>query len=184
MFDRKLRFKGKHGKIFSEWQTKKLGEVAIKKASNVSANSLSNNSGKYKIYGAAGVLKEIDFFNEEDEYVSIVKDGAGVGRIILCEAKTSVLGTLDIIKNNELSNLKFLYYLLGTIDFSKYITGSTIPHIYFKDYSNEVIGLPCFEEQTKISNVLSSIVEKIESEKKILKQYEKCKKYLLTHLFI
>ena len=35
----------------------------------------------YKIYGAAGLLKYVDFYREETPYISIVKDGAGVGRI-------------------------------------------------------------------------------------------------------
>ncbi|MCC6251794.1 MAG: four helix bundle protein [Bacteroidia bacterium] len=47
------------------------------------------------------------------------------------------------------------------IDFTKYITGSTIPHIYFKDYKNEEIHLPSLPEQEKIANFLSAIDEKI-----------------------
>jgi len=66
-----------------------------------------------------------------------VKDGAGVGKILICEPKTSVLGTLDIIKPKKYVNLYFLYSLLSRIRFTKYTTGSTIPHIYFKDYKKE-----------------------------------------------
>ena len=184
LFTQKLRFKDGDGNDFPNWQVKKLGEIATKKASNISANSLAENTGVYKIYGATGILKNIDFYNEEEEYVSIVKDGAGVGRLFLCEAKTSVLGTLDVIKNTKFSNLKFLYYKLSTINFSKYTAGSTIPHIYFKDYSNENIEVPSLNEQAIIANLLFSIDGKIEAEKQILEQYERQKKYLLANLFI
>jgi len=93
-------------------------EIAFKKASNISANTLEAEVGEFKIYGATGVLKQISYFKEEQPYISIVKDGAGVGRLFLCEEKTSVLGTLDILKSYSGVDLQFLYYLLSEIDFS------------------------------------------------------------------
>ena len=138
----------------------------------------------YTIYGASGILKKVDFYEEENEFVSIVKDGAGVGRLFLCEAKSSVLGTMDIIKSKSDVNTYFLFYQLSNIDFTKYVTGSTIPHIYFKDYKKEKLKIPSSDEQNKIANFLASIDEKIETEKKILEQYENQKKYLLANLFV
>ena len=54
---------------------------------------------------------------------------------LICKPKSSVLGTLDIIKPKEGNDLYFIYLLTKRIHFSKYVIGSTIPHIYFKDYS-------------------------------------------------
>ena len=184
IFSGELRFKDDNGNDFSEWEDKKLGDISIKKSSNISANTLEENQGNFKIYGANGLLKEIDFYREEKPYIAIVKDGAGVGRLLLCEGKSSVLGTLDIIKNKEQTDLLFLYYLLETIDFTKFTTGSTIPHIYFKDYSKEIIGLPSFPEQTKIANSLSSIDSKIDIENQLLQKLEAQKKYLLQNMFV
>jgi type I restriction enzyme S subunit len=184
LFTQQLGFKKNDGDSFPTWNMKKLGEIATKKSSNISANSLVGADGVYKIYGATGLLKFVNFYNEKEEYISIVKDGAGVGRLFLCDPQTSVLGTLDIIRNNGSSNLKFLYYLLSTIDFSKYITGSTIPHIYYKDYSNQTFELPCLKEQAKIADALYAIDEKIKKEKKIHDLYEKQKAFLLSNLFI
>lgn len=184
IFSGELRFKDDNGNDFSEWEDKKLGDISIKKSSNISANTLEENQGNFKIYGANGLLKEIDFYREEKPYIAIVKDGAGVGRLLLCEGKSSVLGTLDIIKNKEQTDLLFLYYLLETIDFTKFTTGSTIPHIYFKDYSKEIIGLPSFPEQTKIANFLSSIDSKSDIENQLLQKLEAQKKYLLQNIFV
>jgi type I restriction enzyme S subunit len=161
-----------------------LGEICEKKSSNISANKIEDNFGKYIIYGASGVLKKVDFYEEENDYISIVKDGAGVGRLFYCKGKTSVLGTMDIIKPLANTNTYFLFYLLSNIDFTKYVTGSTIPHIYFKDYKNENCGIPSFEEQTKIANFLSQIDKKIAIEKQLLIQYENQKKYLLQNMFV
>ena len=117
IFSQQIRFKDKKGNDFAEWEEKRLGEVCEKKSSAVSANSLEENIGEYNIYGATGFLKKVDFYQEEEPFISIVKDGAGVGRILLCEAKSSVLGTLDIIKPKSNTNLYFLYLLLGRLSF-------------------------------------------------------------------
>ena len=179
-----MRFKDELGNNFSDWEESKLENICQKQSSNISANKIEENFGSYTIYGASGILKKVDFYDEENEFVSIVKDGAGVGRLFLCEAKSSVLGTMDIIKPKSDVNIYYLFYQLSNIDFTKYVTGSTIPHIYFKDYKKEKLIIPSRDEQTKIANFLFSIDEKIETEKKILKQFENQKKYLLTNLFV
>ena len=184
IFSQKLRFKDKLGNNFADWKDSKLENICQKQSSNISANKIEENFGSYTIYGASGILKKVDFYEEENEFVSIVKDGAGVGRLFFCEAKSSVLGTMDIIKPKPDVNIYFLFYQLSNIDFTKYVTGSTIPHIYFRDYKKEKLKIPSNHEQTKIANFLFSIDEKIETEKKILKQYENQKKHLLTNLFV
>ena len=147
---------------FPEWVEMKIFDVAVKKSSNISANKIEENFGEYIIYGASGILKKVDFYEEENDYVSVVKDGAGVGRLLYCKGKSSVLGTLEMIKPQPIVHTYFLFCLLNNIDFVKYVTGSTIPHIYFKDWSNEICQIPCMEEQIKIANFLSAIDKKID----------------------
>lgn len=184
IFNQELRFKADDGSEFCNWEEKTLKETAIKKSSNISANKIEENIGEYIIYGASGILKKVDFYEEIDDYISIVKDGAGVGRIFYCEGKTSVLGTMDIVKPKTGLNTYFLYCLLERIDFIKYIVGSTIPHIYFKDYGNERCNIPSIQEQTKIANFLSSIDKKIENTKKQLEKTKEFKKALLQQMFV
>ena len=184
LFSGKLRFKDENGKDYPDWEEKKLSEVASKKSSNISANKIEDNYGDYIIYGASGILKKVDFYKEENDYVSIVKDGAGVGRLLYCKGKSSVLGTMEIISPKQGIDTYFLYCLLSNIDFIKYITGSTIPHIYFKDYSSEVCEIPTLPEQQKIANFLSSIDDKIESTKQQITQTKTFKKGLLQQMFV
>ncbi|MCK6607389.1 MAG: restriction endonuclease subunit S [Flavobacterium sp.] len=184
IFSQKLRFKDENGNNYPDWEEKKLGDICEKKSSNISANTLEKNQGKFKIYGATGFLKNIDFYQEENEYISIVKDGAGVGRILLCDAKSSVLGTLDKIFPKLKIDIYFLFTTLENIDFTKYSTGSTIPHIYFKDYSKEKIKIPCLEEQQKIASFLSAIDVQIEGVIKKIEQTKLFKKGLLQQMFV
>ena len=183
IFDQEVRFKDDDGNEFPDWHVRKLAEVATKKSSNISANKIEDNFGIYIIYGASGILKKVDFYEEENDYISIIKDGAGVGRIFYCGGKTSVLGTMDIIKPKLEINTYFLYCLLNNIDFVKYITGSTIPHIYFKDYSHEICGIPIYEEQTKIANFLSAIDDNINLCSCQIEKTEHYKKGLLQQMF-
>jgi|SaaInlV_200m_DNA_4_1039719.scaffolds.fasta_scaffold08025_2 type I restriction enzyme S subunit len=184
IFSQAIRFKADDGSDFPDWIEKKLGDVSIRGASNISANQLEDNNGGYKIYGAAGHLKNIDFYTEEDCYVAIVKDGAGAGRIMLLEAKTSVLGTLAIIKAKQGNDINFLYWLIQTINFRKYVVGSTIPHIYYRDYQAENLRIPSLSEQTKIANFLSSIDTKIKQVGKQLNESKQFKKALLQQMFV
>lgn len=183
IFSQELRFKDDNGNKYPNWEEKKLNEVANKKSSNISANKIEDNFGDYIIYGASGILKKVDFYKEEDDYISIIKDGAGVGRLLYCKGQSSVLGTMEIIRPNEGINTYYLYCLLSNIDFVKYVTGSTIPHIYFKDYSSELCGLPCLEEQTKIANFLSAIDDKINHCEVQIEKTEVWKKGLLQQMF-
>jgi type I restriction enzyme S subunit len=185
IFSRELRFKDANGGDFQEWEEKKLKEVITKQSSNISANSIESNVGEYIIYGAAGELKKVDFYEIETDYISIVKDGAGVGRLLFCKGKSSVLGTLEILSPlNSNIDTRFAYYLLLSIDFSKYVTGSTIPHIYFRDYQHEKIEIPVIQEQQKIASFLSTIDEKIDKVKDQISLAEEWKKGLLQQMFV
>jgi len=179
-----IRFRDDNGQEFPKWERKRLNEITTKRASTISANNIEEISGDYPVYGATGFLKGVDFFLETDDYISIVKDGAGVGRLLYCEGNSSVLGTLDIIKPKSGTSTYFLFLLLKQIDFTKHIKGSTIPHIYYKDYSKEMLFVPCSEEQTKIANFLSAIDNKINHTQTQIEKAELWKKGLLQKMFV
>ena len=184
IFSQEIRFRRDDGEEFGKWEKKRLGEVAIKKSSNIAANKIEDNFGEYIIYGAPGILKRVDFYEEENDYISIVKDGAGVGRVLYCEGKSSVLATLDMIKPKKGLNTYFLYCLLENINFVKYVTGSTIPHIYFKDYKKELIAVPTLPEQTKIAQFLSALDRKIAAMDGQIEKTKEWKKGLLQRMFV
>lgn len=114
---------------------------------------MDDNVGNYPLYGASGFLKCIDFYEMDSDYISIVKDGSGVGNISFHEKNTSVVNTSQYILPKENLNIHFIFYLLQTINLNKYKTGSTIPHIYFKDYSIEKVKIPKYDEQKKNRNI-------------------------------
>ena len=124
-------------KLPKDWKWVKLENVCLSASSNLSQKKLVDDNGKFPVYGASGFIKNISFYQREEEYISIIKDGAGVGRIALQKAKSSVIGTLQYLLPKENVDIKYLFYFLLGIDFKKYISGSTIPHIYYRHYKNE-----------------------------------------------
>lgn len=145
-----------------EWEWKKLKDICEKGSSSVKQGDLKGVNGDYPIYGASGFIQNVDFFQQSQEYIGIVKDGSGVGRTMLLPAKSSVIGTLQYILPKEGNSLKFINYALQNFDFSKLIQGAAIPHIYFKDYGEMDLAVPPIDEQKRIVKVLDETFEKIE----------------------
>jgi type I restriction enzyme S subunit len=168
-----------------EWDLMQIGSILNAESSSLALNKLELRKSGYAVYGADSIIGYIDNFQHKDRYISIVKDGSGVGRLNLCDGETSTLGTLSTLKSKDEKKYKLVwaFYLLNTIDLSSYVKGSGIPHIYFSDYKNENIGVPKPEEQQKIAACLSSLDEVITSESQKLEALKLHKKGLLQNLF-
>ena len=174
-------------KIYSdieEYDEIKLNEIVKSYSSNLSINKLEENIGEYPLYGAEGIIKYVDFYEMKSPYISIIKDGAGVGRLNLCNEFSSALGTLQCLIPNQDININFLYFYLKTLNFNKYIVGSTIPHIYFKDYSKERIKVTSLKRQQDIGNYFSLYEKKNNMIKEEIEILNKFKQGLLQKMFV
>ena len=178
IFTQKLRFD------FNEkWKVYKLKDLMSVKSSNISINKVDNNTGEYPLYGTGGYLQNIDFYEMEDEYISITKDGS-VGKIDYHEGRSSIINTSQYLIPNKNFNIRFLYYQLQTLNFEKYIVGSSIPHIYFKDYGNEKVKIPNLLEQEIIAKLFIVIDKKLYMLDKSISLMYRFKKGLLQQMFI
>ena len=130
-----------------------LEDVCEKKSSNLMQKDLRLGTGEFPIYGASGLLGYVDFFQQNEEYVAVVKDGAGVGRAMLLPAKSSCIGTIQYLIPKEGVLSHFLYYAIESMNLAKYNTGATIPHIYFRDYKKETLPRLGLNEQEEINYV-------------------------------
>lgn len=119
-----------------------------------------------------------------EDSILVIKDGASVGRVQYVTGKYSAIGTLNYLTAKNGFSLKYIYYLLRCFNFDKYKVGSGIPHIYFKDYGNELIYCPSIMEQDKIARMLSQVDKKLDLEQILLDTYFLQKQYLLKKMFI
>ena len=165
------------------WEYKKLNEVCEKGASNIVINKLTDNSGEYPLFGASGLVKNIDFFHQDKPYIGIVKDGAGVGRVNIYPAYSSLVGTMQYIFPKEGYSIDFIKYFLVKLDLSHCVSGATIPHIYFKDYGKENIPTPSLNTQLAIVSELDKINELIRLKKEQLKDFDNLAQSLFYEIF-
>lgn len=160
-----------------------LQDICEKASSNITQKELIENEGTYPIYGASGFIKNVDFFQQEKEYIAIVKDGAGIGRAMKLPAKSSVIGTMQYIIPKDNINISYLYYAICSMHLEKYFSGATIPHIYFRDYKNEKLPLPPLEVQLKIAAIFENLEHLIENKNKQLISLDKLAKSRFIEMF-
>ena len=168
-----------------EWVEKLIEEITISESSSMALNKLELKSSGYPVYGADSIVGYIDEFQQSEKYISIVKDGSGVGRLNLCQSHSSILGTLACLKskNRMQYHLDWIYYLLNIVDFSVYVKGAGIPHIYYSDFKKENVAVPNPKEQQKIASCLSSLDELIAAHSQKLDALKDHKKGLMQNLF-
>ena len=123
------------------WEYGILEDAVNKGSSNISLNKIKDDDGDYPVFGAKGFAQNVSFYQQESEYLGIIKDGAGIGRVSRHPEKSSILATMQYILPKKGFDIQFINYFLDYIDFEKYRTGSTIPHIYYKDYKSEPFPL-------------------------------------------
>jgi len=160
----------------------KLEDVCERGSSNIKQSDIIKMSGNYPIYGASGLAGKVNFYHQEQPYVAVVKDGAGIGRTTLNPAKSSVIGTMQYLipKKNVLP--EYLFYAVSYMHLEKYYTGATIPHIYFKDYKNEEFNLDNIEKQLEIIDVLGRCKKVIEARKQELVELDSLTKARLNKI--
>ena len=176
-----IRIKGFSG---DEWVEKKLKDLCDKDSSCLTQGKLGESSGCYPVFGASGFVQNISKYSKDKDYIGIIKDGAGAGRVDIYPAFSSLLGTMQYILPNDNSEIYFLCNLLNNTDFSLYLTGSTIPHIYFKDYCEEVVYIPVDKkEQIYISAFFRSLDSLIQSAAKKIASLKQIKAASLQSMF-
>lgn len=179
----KLSIKDKLFKTNANYEIK-LNQLVKCKSSNLTLSDIQNSNGIFPIYGAEGFIKNINFYNYNNEYIAIVKDGAGVGRTMICPGKSSTISTMNALIPIVEYKATYILELLNSINLRKYIIGSGIPHIYFKDYGKEKIKIHSIEESNKISKLFDLLNEKIDCAKYQIGKLERLKKGLLQTMFI
>ncbi len=203
IFSRELRFKDDDGIDYSEWEEKKLGDIAtIVGGGTPSTTEDQYWNGEIQWFTPTEI-KEQKFVSTSIRtitYEGLRKSSAKIlpkGTILLTTRAS--LGDMAIA-NNEVTtnqgfqsiiakdnvNNQFIYYLQEKI--KKYCyknaSGSTFLEISKKTIESFKLKLPCLEEQNKIVEVLSILDNKIEKEQEKLNSLNEYKKGLLQQIFV
>ena len=160
-----------------------LKDLCQKASSNIAQKDLEGHEGQYPIYGASGLIGYVDFYKQENPYVAVVKDGAGIGRVMCLPEKSSVIATMQYILPNEGVNVHYLAFAMEHMNLAKYFSGATIPHIYFKDYGKEKLLERTEKEQKSIAEILSKMDSLISLRKQQLAKLDELVKARFVEMF-
>jgi type I restriction enzyme S subunit len=162
------------------WTTKKLGDcVDFFNGKAIKATS----DERYPVYGSNG---KIGFSSNEMYKNSIIlgRVGAYCGSVMIEKDKFWASDNTIVVKNNDNSDLTFLYYLFKNINFNQYAGGAAQPLITQSLLKQFGIKLPDLPTQTRIASVLSSYDDLIENNEKRIKALEEIAQLLYTEWFV
>lgn len=145
-------------------KTLRIKDICDKGSSSLKQKDVENQNGAYPVFGASGLIGKIDTYHQNKDYIAIVKDGSGIGRVTFMPAFSSVIGTLQYILPKEGFNIKYISYCLQSLDLAHYKQGAAIPHIYFRDYGEYEVNVeenP--DDQQRIVTYLDAEFAKIEA---------------------
>ncbi|MFV8418168.1 restriction endonuclease subunit S [Mycoplasma sp. VS299A] len=172
-----IRFKG----FDEEWKEKKIKQILIPIVSNLTMLYIQEK-GLYPVYDANNIVGYSSYALSSAPYLTIIKDGAGVGRTRKLPANSSFLGTMTgLIPKN--SDIDFTYNLMSSLKLEKNFSGSTIPHIYFSDYGKYLVYVPSIIEQQKIGQFFLNLDSLIHSQELKLEKLQTIKQSLLNKMF-
>ena len=104
--------------------------------------------------------------------------------VFLQSNELNALFNISNLVTQMVKTLRNTLYLLQTLNLLKYVNGSSIPHIYFKDYCIEKVNVPTLVEQEKIGNLFVNTDKTLDNINKNIKFTQEFKKGLLQQMFI
>lgn len=142
------------------WKKLKLGEIiTFQRGHDLTKTDMG--IGNYPVAGSNGIIGYHNKYTTKGPGVTIGRSG-NIGTPHYYENDFWAHNTVLYIKDFKVSEPKFIYYFLRTIDFTQFNAGSSVPtlnrnHIHELDFL-----LPPFIEQTAIASILSSLDDKID----------------------
>lgn len=130
--------------------------------------------GKYKVFGANGIIGSYDKYNHEDEEVAVTCRGATCGEVNYTEKQCWITGNAMVCHPKDESELckKYLYYVLKNTDMSKIITGTAQPQITRTTIETLQLPLPPLEKQQEIVAELDKMQAVIDGCKKVIENWK------------
>lgn len=165
-----------------------IAEICDSKRIPLSAMERVKRQGRYRYYGAQGVIDYVDYYLFDGEYLLIAEDGENLKSLKqniaqVVSGRFWVNNHAHIIQTNSKCRLRYLYYLINSMDISGYITGSAQPKLSQANMKKIELELPDILTQDKILSVLCTVDKKIEENEKINKNLQLQAQTLYTAWF-
>ena len=162
-----------------EWKEYKLGDVCIMK----NGRKRPIDEGEYPVYGGNGIMGYSNQYNTEDTII-VGRVGAYCGNVFLSKNKCWVSdNAISVVAKNQV-HTDFLYYLMLTLDLHNQHIGAAQPLMTQDIIGRFEVKIPSLSTQLHIADILISLDDKIEVNRKINSNLEEQAKALFKSWFI
>ena len=150
-----------------EWKDYKLREITNMK----NGKKRPHNNGVFPVYGGNGIMDYSDTYNAENTII-VGRVGAYCGCVYKCDGKCWVSDNAISVSAKELVDSHFLYYLMTTLDFHHHHIGGAQPLMTQDIIGDFTVSIPPMSVQYQIVQILKSLDDKIEVNRKINENLE------------
>lgn len=205
LFKRRVRFNGKDGTTFGKWRLSTIGaEGTFYYGKSAPKWSLSDTATTPCIrYGDLYtkheyVVKAVDTYTEiEREKLVFSKGGevlvprVGKDPLDFCKCaylpmKNIAIGEMISVYETDNDGLYISYYFNSQMKktFAKYVEGGNVSNLYYTYLEGIELEVPTIDEQMKISDFLSVLIEKIDVNKNKKENYIRLKRAFMQQMFV
>ena len=201
LFSQEVRFKADDGSNFPEWEEKKLGEVGDIVTGNTPSTKQNDYYGECYLWvtptditdsrevtSTAKMLTELGYTVARHIPANsiLVTCIASIGKNAILRENGSCNQQINSITPYDEYSVEFVYYLICQNEKLLHANAGTggMEILNKENFSKIKMYFPCFAEQQKIADCLSSLDEVIEKQKATLAAWEELKKGLLQQMFV
>ena len=163
-----------------KWKKVKLGEI-ISLEYGKGLSEKERKGGKFAVYGSNGIIGYHTSSLVKGPGIIVGRKGS-IGEVCMSEIDFWPIDTSYFVVLKQDLNLKWVYYLLTTLNLSKLNTATGIPGLNRDLAYGQEVRLPSLKEQNRIAEILITLDKKItiQSNKKF--KLERVKKSFMDDL--
>ena len=162
-----------------EWKEYKLGEITNMK----NGKKRPHYNGVFPVYGGNGIIDYSDTYNAENAII-VGRVGAYCGCVYKCDGKCWVSDNAISVSAKEIVDIHFLYYLMTSLDFHHHHIGGAQPLMTQDIIGDFTVSIPPMPVQHQIVQILKSLDDKIEMNRRINDNLEQQAQALFKSWFV
>jgi len=144
------------------WKTYKVSDLTIMR----NGKKRPTCPGQFPVYGGNGIMGYTDVYNAENTII-IGRVGAYCGNVYYSSDKCWVSDNAITVSANDLIDIKYLFYLMSFLDLHHQHIGGAQPLMTQDIIGGFNVSIPNLEIQKRIADILSSLDDKIELNRRI-----------------
>ena len=169
------------GEIPKGWEVRKLSTlVTMESGAPLSSDKIYEHE-LYPVFGGNGIRGYTDSYYIDGNFILIGRQGAQCGNVHITHGKSWVTEHALILKNIDIINNIFLYFMLSSMDLNQYSTSAAQPGLAASNIKKKYVCIPPLMEQQRIADYLDAKCAHIDQCQELTRQsMEKLHAYKLS----